>query len=57
MLTTKKEKRICKKYSARDEQGNVHCHDCPLVISHADPICKATHHYDRHTREWEIDDD
>lgn len=38
---TKKEKEICRKYSARDENGKVHCNECPLVIDHRNCICKA----------------
>ena len=32
MKLTEKEKAICKKYSARDEEGLVHCTECPLSI-------------------------
>ena len=32
MKLTEKEKAICKKYSARDEEGLVHCNECPLSI-------------------------
>ena len=39
---TDEEKAICKKYSARDEEGLVHCMECPLVISRYSAICKAT---------------
>ena len=42
MKLTEEEKAICKKYSARDEHGYVHCHDCPLVIDRCDALCKAT---------------
>lgn len=31
MRLTKEEKEICKKYSAYDETGHVHCHECPLI--------------------------
>ena len=34
MLTTPEEKAICKKYSAQDETGHVHCGDCPLNYAH-----------------------
>lgn len=30
MLTTNRERRICKKYSAYDKTGHVHCNECPL---------------------------
>lgn len=39
---TEEEKAICKKYSARDEEGKVHCNECPLVIDKMSYICKAT---------------
>ena len=32
MELTDKEKDICKRYSARDEQGYVHCAECPLRL-------------------------
>jgi len=32
MRLTEEEKAICKKYSARDADGKVHCHECPLRI-------------------------
>ena len=58
MLTTDREKRICEKYSARDETGHVHCTECPLV--HPSPYndfsCKATAHYDWHLAEWVPDE-
>ena len=34
MKLTEKEKAICKKYSARDEEGLVHCGECPLSLNH-----------------------
>ena len=57
MLTTEKNKRICAKYSARDENGNVHCQDCPLVISRRDRTCRAFMHWDRHKMEWVMDEE
>lgn len=39
---TDEEKAICKKYSARDEEGLVHCNECPLVIDKTSFICKAS---------------
>ena len=41
MRLTPKEKEICKQYSTRDENGLVHCYECPLVISIGDCSCKA----------------
>lgn len=32
MLTTAKEKAICEKYSAYDENDRVRCDKCPLII-------------------------
>ena len=58
MLKTAREKAICAKYSAQDSEGFVHCHECPLQVGEfkSDCMCKATCHYNRHTREWEYDD-
>lgn len=50
---TEREKKICEKYSARDEQGFVHCKECPLVIDHTERLCKANARYNRHTKEWQ----
>lgn len=58
MLTNEREKRICKKYSAYDENGLVHCCDCPLVkgdIRSWDFRCKGNSHYNRRNKEWEYD--
>ncbi len=57
MLTTEREKAICKKYSARDSKGYVHCNDCPLRKNSGtyDFRCKANSHYNRKTKEWEYD--
>lgn len=58
MLTNKREKAICKKYSAYDETDHVHCRECPLVKGDGnrwDFRCKANSHYNRHTKEWEYD--
>lgn len=58
MITNSKERRVCDKYSAYDETDHVNCHKCPLrkgnFASH-DFRCKANSHYDRKTKEWEID--
>lgn len=58
MLTNDRERKICEKYSARDEAGYVHCRQCPLQKGDWrwwDFRCKANSHYDRKTREWEYD--
>lgn len=56
-MLTEKQKKICEKYSARDEHGFVHCNECPLVLPDYDaPACKAIMHYDRRTKEWEYDE-
>lgn len=51
-MLTDKQKKICEKYSARDEKGLVHCKECPLVIDHYEHTCRAFMHYDRHKKEW-----
>ena len=59
MLTNHREKRICAKYSAYDENNKVHCSECPLHKGNVrwwDFRCKANSHYDRHTGEWEYDE-
>ena len=55
MLTTERQKRICARYSARDENGFVRCNDCPLVVNAYQHMCRAIAHYDRHSREWVYD--
>lgn len=40
MRLTPREKAVCREYSARDEEGKVHCNDCPLRIEVGE--CKAT---------------
>ena len=50
---TRKEKEICRKYSARDENGLVHCKECPLVVDSDGFMCKANSRYNRKTKEWE----
>lgn len=42
MRLTKEEKETCKKYSARDEEGFVHCHECPLAADRRYAMCKRT---------------
>ena len=59
MITNSKEQKICDKFSAYDDTGHVHCFECPLrkdTGNRYDFRCKANSHYDRHTREWEYDD-
>lgn len=41
MRLTAEEKKICKKYSKRDENNTVHCFECPLVIDMRLCLCKA----------------
>lgn len=41
MKLTEEEQKICDHYSERDEQGIVHCSECPLVIDKHECICKA----------------
>lgn len=56
MLTNKREKAICKKYSSRDSEGKVHCNICPLRKgSGYDFRCKANSHFNRKTKEWKYD--
>lgn len=55
-MLTDKQKKICEKYSKRDENDQVHCQECPLAISHADATCRAFMHYDRKKHEWMEDD-
>ena len=51
---TEREKKICKKYGARDEHGFVHCNKCPLVVDVDEHLCKANAQYNRHTKQWEL---
>ena len=37
---TSEEEAICKKYSARDQYGFVHCQECPLVVDYKACVCK-----------------
>lgn len=56
MLTNERERKICAKYSKRDDDGHVHCFECPLrKYNEWDFRCKATSSYNRHTRKWEYD--
>lgn len=38
---TEEEQKICDQYGARDGDGFVHCHECPLVVDLRDRVCKA----------------
>lgn len=59
MITNSREQAICKRYSARDNTGMVHCKECPLRKSkdRYDFRCKANSHYDRKKREWVYDEE
>lgn len=60
MITNEREQKICDKYSAYDETGHVHCHECPLRkgdFSQHDFRCKKWCHYNRKTGEWEPDEE
>jgi len=35
MILTAQEIKICEKYSKRDEEGYVHCMECPLNLGHS----------------------
>ena len=56
MLSTEEQKRTCAKYSKRDEDGFVHCNECPLVISVYWCMCHANSHYDPDECEFILDD-
>lgn len=60
MLKNDKEREICDKYSARDENGKVHCKECPLNLeakTRMTGVCKAFMHYDRSKKEWVFDEE
>ena len=42
MKLTEKEQEICKQYSAKGENGFVHCGECPLVIDEFELECYAS---------------
>ena len=46
--------KTCEKYSKRDGNGLVHCYECPLVVDKQQFLCKMNSHYDRKTKEWEL---
>lgn len=56
MLKTEKDKSICAKFSTPDENGRVHCPECPLMVNAYELMCKANTSYNRKTRTWEFDD-
>ncbi len=51
MKLTPKEKEICRKFSARDKDGYVHCHDCPLSIPGGPYDCTCYANIDGRTAE------
>ena len=57
MITNERDCKTCEKYRERDDEGKVHCSECPLRIREAlyDFRCKANSHYDRKAKEWEYD--
>ena len=56
MLANDIERETCKEFSKRDEDGHVHCNECPLrVTGRSEVMCKANCHYNRSTGEWEFD--
>ena len=57
MLTTARQKRDCAKYGARDENGKVHCYECPQVIDRDAMTCRKFMHWDRKKQEWVHDDE
>lgn len=57
MLTTDRQKATCAKYSKRDENGRVHCSECPLVIDRDERTCRNFMHWDRHLKGWVMDED
>ena len=57
MLKSERQKNICRIYSARDENGYVHCNDCPLVVDRKYHMCRSNSHYDRRLKEWVPDEE
>ena len=57
MLKSERQKSICRKYSARDKYGYVHCNDCPLVVDQMGHMCRSNSHYDRKLKEWVPDEE
>ena len=56
MLSTDEQRKICAEYGKRDEDGFVHCHQCPLVISVYWRMCHANSHYDPDECEFVFDE-
>ena len=56
MLSTDEQREICARYSKRDEDGFVHCNECPLVISVYWCMCHANSHYDPDECEFVLDE-
>ena len=56
MLSTDEQRKICAKYSQRDENGLVQCNRCPLVISVYWCMCHANSHYDPDECEFVLDE-
>lgn len=59
MILNPKDQKICDKYSAYADSGNVHCRECPLIKGNPEQYdfrCKANSHYNRKTQEWEYDE-
>ena len=52
MLKSERQKSICRKYSARDKDGYVHCNSCPLIVDRTGHMCRSNSHYDRKLKEW-----
>ena len=56
MLKSERQKNICRRYSARDKDGYVHCNDCPLVVDRKYHMCRSNSHYDARLKEWVPDE-
>ena len=60
MLTNERDRKICARYSQRDERHRVHCFECPLQKGNFelwDFRCKANSHYDRKIQDWVYDEE
>lgn len=42
MKLTPEEKDICRQYGKRDQEGRVHCFECPLALDTRYHVCKKT---------------
>ena len=56
MLKSERQKSICRKHSAQDKDGYVHCNDRPLVVDRTGHMCRANSHYDRKLKKWVLDE-